>query len=272
MIHPDKSAGYWRPAPFITLSLLAHAGAAAATVLFPQDWPWTIGAVAANQSVLTFAGLWPKSRILGPNWTCLPPAATAQGAVALTFDDGPDPEVTPLVLDMLDKYGVKASFFCIGERALRYPELCRDIVRRGHALENHSFHHRYDFACSGLGGFMRELALAQDALYAVSGSTPLFFRAPCGLRNPLLDVALARLGLRLATWSRRGFDTRRSDPEGVSRRLLGGLKSGDILLLHDGHAARTPQGEPVILRVLPRVLDAIAEAGLRPITLRAALL
>jgi peptidoglycan/xylan/chitin deacetylase (PgdA/CDA1 family) len=99
----------------------------------------------------------------------------------------------------------------------------------------------------------------------------LFFRAPAGLRNPFLDPVLTRLGLRLASWSARGFDTRTSDAERVKYRLLRHLRAGSILLLHDGNAARTSNGVPVVLEVLPTVLASAAAANLRFVTLRQAL-
>jgi peptidoglycan/xylan/chitin deacetylase (PgdA/CDA1 family) len=118
---------------------------------------------------------------------------------------------------------------------------------------------------------MREIRSAQESITAVTGTTPRFFRAPAGLRNALLDPVLARLDLRLASWTRRGFDTVSRDPDIVLGKLTRHLGGGDILLLHDGNASRTPAGQPVILEVLPRLLTAISEAGLQPITLRAAL-
>lgn len=99
----------------------------------------------------------------------------------------------------------------------------------------------------------------------------MLFRAPAGLRSPLLDPVLARLGLRLVAWTRRGFDTRSADPATVSRRLMTGLQAGDILLLHDGSSARSPAGVPVIVAVLPALLEAVAAAGLRLVTLADAL-
>jgi len=258
----------WRPAPLIKASALLHAGALAATILRPELWPWTAGAVLADQGMLTIAGLWPRCSLLGPNWKRLPPAAAARGEMAITIDDGPEPKVTPAVLDLLDRHGAKATFFCIGERAMRHPDLCREIVDRGHLVENHSLRHRRDFALLGLRGFVREIEAAQDTLAAITGMRPLFFRAPAGLRNPLLDPALCRLDLRLVSWTRRGFDTRDGNAESVSARLLRGLNGGDILLLHDGNAARTTGGDAVILDVLPRLLNAIAAAKLRPVTLR----
>jgi peptidoglycan/xylan/chitin deacetylase (PgdA/CDA1 family) len=122
----------------------------------------------------------------------------------------------------------------------------------------------------GPRGIARELQAAQDTLTAITGQRPLFFRAPAGLRNPFLDPVLTRLGLRLASWSTRGFDTQISDPARVKSKLLGGLQAGAILLLHDGHAARTTRGIPVVLEVLPALVASAAAAGLRFVTLRQA--
>jgi peptidoglycan/xylan/chitin deacetylase (PgdA/CDA1 family) len=261
----------WRATPLVRLSVLLHAAALLAMVARPALWHWALGALIANHAVIAAAGLWPRSQWLGPNWTRLPAAAAARGEIALTIDDGPDPIVTPQVLDILDRYAARATFFCIGNRAATHPDLCRDIVRRGHAVENHSQHHRHHFSLMGPWAIARELQAAQDTLSAVSGQRPLFFRAPAGLRNPFLDPVMSRLGLRLASWSVRGFDTRVGDAQRVRQTLLRGLRAGAILLLHDGNAARTADGIPVILEVLPALLEAAATRHLHPVTLRAAL-
>ncbi len=266
-----NSKSHWQPTPLIRASIALHLLALIAVIAEPGLWPWALGAVLADHGLITLVGLWPRSRWLGPNWTQLPAATAARNGIALTIDDGPDPVVTPQVLDTLDRYAAQVTFFCIGEKAARYPDLCREIVRRGHAVENHSQHHRHYFALMGPAGLMRELQAAQDTLTTISGQQPLFFRAPAGLRNPFLDPVLARLGLRLASWSARGFDTRICDVARVKNSLLRGLRAGAILLLHDGNAARTPDGIPVILEVLPAVLAAARAANLRFVTLRQAL-
>lgn len=255
----------------VRLSLAVHALALIAVLVHPSGWPWVLAALVANHAVLSAAGLLPRCDWLGANWTRLPAAAAARREIALTIDDGPDPQVTPAVLDLLDRHGAKATFFCVGQQAARYPEICSDMVRRGHAIENHSQHHRHNFSLLGPGGFQRELDAAQATLTRLSGTAPQFFRAPAGLRNPFLDVVLQRQGLRLASWTRRAYDTRVGDPAAVLRKLTTSLKAGDILLLHDRHAALTPCGQPVILEVLPALLDAIRQAGLRTVTLREAL-
>ena len=260
----------WQPTLLIRATIVLHVLALMVVIAEPGQWRWALSAVLANHALLTLLGLWPRSHWLGPNWTQLPAAATARNEIALTIDDGPDPIVTPQVLDMLDRYAAQATFFCVGEKAARYTDLCREIVRRGHAVENHSQYHRHHFALMGHSGFMRELQAAQDTLTTITGQRPLFFRAPAGLRNPFLDPVLARLGLQLASWSARGFDTRIGDVERVKNSLLRGLRAGAILLLHDGNAARTPDGIPVILEVLPTVLASAAAANLRFVTLRQA--
>ena len=267
---PIHARRQWRPTPLLQASFALHAGALGLIAMQPGLWPWGLGALAANHLALTSAGLWPRSRSLGPNWVRLPPAA-APGHIAITIDDGPDPEVTPQVLDLLDRFEARASFFCIGSRAQRHPELCREIVRRGHAVENHSQHHDHRFATFGPYRMAREIEIGQDNLAALTGQRPCFFRPPAGLRNPFLEPILARHGLHLASWTRRGYDTRNRDADDVVRRLTSDLSAGDILLLHDGNTARTVAGQPVILAVLPGVLEAAAAAGLKTITLGSAL-
>ena len=144
--------------------------------------------VVASHLALTAAGLWPRSTLLGPNWTRLP--ANAGRRIALTIDDGPDPDVTPRVLDLLDRYDARATFFCIGDLARRHPRWIEAIVARGHAIENHSQRHRHTFSLSGLAALRREIAAAQQTLTELAGTRPLFFRAPAGLRNPFLEPVL----------------------------------------------------------------------------------
>ncbi|MEO8314390.1 MAG: polysaccharide deacetylase family protein [Pseudomonadota bacterium] len=264
---PEKR---WRPSALVSASIAVHAAAAAMVVSRPALWPWAVGGVMFDHFVLTACGLWPRSSLLGPNWTRLPPWA-AQGNVAITIDDGPDPEVTPRVLDILAKHGVQATFFCIGERVAAHPELTRTIVRSGHAVENHSQRHLHRFSLLGPRAMTAQISEAQDVIATALGEAPRFFRAPAGLRNPFLDPILARQGLQLASWTRRGFDTIARDSDVVLRRLVRGLHSGDILLLHDGNASRGPSGAPVILETLPALLESVAAASLTPITLRSAL-
>ena len=258
----------WPVPPFVSASVVLHGAAAAAAVALPGAWPWALGAVMLDHAVLTGAGIWPRSTLLGPNVRRLPPS---DGQVAITLDDGPDPEVTPAVLDLLAAQGARATFFCIGERARAHPALTRRIVAGGHSVQNHSLRHGYGFSLLGPRAFGREIGDAQALLADLTGVRPHCFRAPAGLRNPLLDPVLHRLGLHLVSWTRRGFDTRRGDPQRVLARLGNGLAAGDILLLHDGFAHRTAASTPAVLDVLPPLLARCRSAGLRAVTLAEAL-
>ena len=123
---PVRTPARWRPSAFLMLSAAVHLAAGIGLLLAPAQWAWWLGALIVNHGLITAAGLLPRCNWLGPNLTRLPPAAAARGEVALTFDDGPDPAITPQVLDMLDAAGVRASFFCIGERVAAHPALARE--------------------------------------------------------------------------------------------------------------------------------------------------
>jgi peptidoglycan-N-acetylglucosamine deacetylase len=268
---PAAATPWWRATPLLQASAACHLGAGVAVATAPTIWPWALGALALNHAALTGAGLWPRSNWLGENLSRLPAAAAARSEISLTIDDGPDAEVTPAVLDLLDAHSAQATFFCIADRVSRHPALAREIVRRGHSVQNHSMRHTHRFSLLGPKGFEREVGQAQDTIAQVIGEAPRFFRAPAGLRNPFLDATLQRFDLRLVSWTRRGFDTVKREPATVLAKLTRQLGAGDILLLHDGHAARTHQGRAVVLDVLPALLARFSTQGLRAVTLTQAL-
>jgi peptidoglycan/xylan/chitin deacetylase (PgdA/CDA1 family) len=215
--------------------------------------------------------MFPRCGWLGPNISRLPGVAAGRELVGLTFDDGPDPDVTPAVLDVLDAAGATATFFCIGERVERHPDVITAIRARGHGVENHSYSHPNSFALRGRRGLAREIVRAQSAIEQSGGGRPSLFRAPAGIQNPLLYAALAAAGLSLVSWTRRGFDTVTHDGVRVASRLSRALSPGDILLLHDGSSARDRSGRPVVLEALPRLLDEMSRKGLRSEALHAML-
>ena len=270
-IDPPVARTPWRWPPLLQASVGLHAAAGGASLLMADAAPWALAGVVLNHVGLTAAGLWPTSRLLGPNISRLPDAAAARGEYALTLDDGPDPEITPAVLDLLDQHGVAATFFCIARLARRHPVLVREIVARGHSVQNHSQTHRLDFSLCMPRRLAAEIGDAQAALADITGQRPHCFRAPAGLRNPLLDPVLHDQGLHLVCWTRRGFDTRDGDAARVLGRLSRGLRGGDILLLHDGNARRGPDGRAVLLDVLPGLFERCRAAGLRAVTLQDAL-
>ena len=113
-----------------------------------------------------------------------------------------------------------------------------------------------------------EISRAQNVISQVTGHRPTYFRAPAGLRSPLLDPVLQSVNLKLVSWTRRGFDTVATDPNKVLRRLEKNLFAGDILLLHDGNAASTTRGQRVVLQVLPKLLETMRNRHFRAVSLR----
>lgn len=256
----------WRPSNAIVLSAALHAIVLVALVA-GLAWPWALTVVCANHLVLIAAGLWARSTLLGANMTRVPEQARASNQVALTLDDGPNPDVTPQVLDILDAFNAKASFFCLGYAVEAHPQLAREIIERGHSIENHSYGHKHHFSLMGMGSLRRDIEKAQQVIAKVTGYQPIYFRAPVGLRSPLLDPVLQSLNLKLVSWTRRGFDTITSNPTTVLARLERNLSAGDILLLHDGNSATTRDGKPIVLEVLPKLLTTVQRAGLHAVAL-----
>jgi len=255
----------WKPYPALKVTAALHAAGAAALVAQPTLWPAVAAGLVANHGVLFAACMMPRSSVLGPNLVRLPAAAAARSEVALTFDDGPDPEITPRVLDLLEKRAARASFFCIGERAAAQPRLMREIVARGHAVESHSLRHTLGFGWYGPRRLRREVEGAQRAIADGCGVAPVFFRAPFGVRNPMLDQVLAR----------RRADLRDLDAARLRhpRRRLGACVAPTHLRparRRRADAARRLRGRDPGA-VLSRLLAELDARGLRSVTLREAL-
>lgn len=260
-------ASYWKPNAIIKVSIWVHGFAGIGFIVDPSSALLWLAILAGNHGVLTIGGLLPRAKLVGPNITHLPQAAITRRQIALTFDDGPDPVVTPQILDILENHQAKATFFCIGYRAEQHPELIKRIVTQGHQVENHSYSHHTTFAFRGTKGISNEIVRAQETLNLLSGKAPRFFRPIAGIRNPLLDPVLSKLGLRLVSWTHRGFDTRFNNPNRLHRWLTKGLSAGQIILMHDGNTARTHEGISVSVACLPAVLKSISDAGLTTVTL-----
>lgn len=259
----------WQPAPSIWASIALHGIAGLGCALQPSAWPLALGAVVANHAGLTAAGLVPRSRLLGPNILQLNDLAVKEKKIALTFDDGPNPDLTPWVLDQLDTCNAKATFFCVGEDIKKHAVLAREIIKRGHSIENHSNRHALSFSFFGMASLRDDISAAQQTIFDETGILPTLFRAPAGLRSPLLDPVLSGMGLRLVSWTRRGFDTFDPNAERVLARLNQNLTAGDILLLHDGNPkkSRQSQGQPTLCSVLPTFLKHLSAKNLASVTI-----
>ncbi len=160
-------------------------------------------------------------------------ASAAGGSIYLTFDDGPHPQHTAPLLDVLGRHGAKATFFLIGESARRRPDLVRRIAAEGHAIGNHSHTHP-EFRKLGLAAQLAEFDMAERALREIVGEVPIPLRTPRGALPPRLVATVAAQGRPIVFWSYNSLDYRRGDPADVlSMMRAKPPRAGDIVLMHD---------------------------------------
>ena len=153
--------------------------------------------------------------------------------VALTFDDGPDPDATPLLLDYLREQNIRATFFCIGKNVDAHPEIARRIVDEGHVIGNHTYNHYWWTPLMWGSELSRQIGQTQEAIGRATGVTPVYMRPPMGMTNPHFYRVLDRLGMKMIGWDVRSLDTRKPVGE-VIERAMRQTKGGSIVLLHDG--------------------------------------
>ena len=232
----------------------------AAVVLIRQGQPWyvALGVVAAGHALWLWATLVPACDWWGPVFCRLP---TQERKVWITIDDGPNPHDTPQLLDLLDAHGAKATFFLIGERAERHPQLVREIVERGHGVGNHTYHHPAGwFWFLGRGGTYREMSKGAGILRRIVPDYPLrWFRAPAGMRNHHVHPILREQGMELAAWFVRGRDGVSHNKKRIVARLKKGIVPGAIILMHEGRVDQG--GECLAPQVLREVLEHLKSEG-----------
>jgi peptidoglycan/xylan/chitin deacetylase (PgdA/CDA1 family) len=205
---------------FLLLCVLAAA--------FVYEWPWYSYAIATALYIGVMVSF--SFRI---EWRIYLDSLLKQPdhSVALTFDDGPHPETTPAILDLLQHHNIKATFFLIGEKCEQYPELVHRIVAEGHQIANHSATHAYSISLSSRRAWREEIERCQRQIMSIVGTAPLLFRPPYGVTTPNLSKALADTGLTPVGWSLHTHDWT-SSASGVLKRL-DTVDHGDIVLLHD---------------------------------------
>jgi len=188
--------------------------------------------------------------------------------VALTFDDGPDPATTIPLLDWLEEHEILATFFVIGHKVDKYPEVVREIHRRGHDLGVHSYAHSRSMSFHPPGSVRRDLKRAMDAMQAITAQRPRFFRAPIGHISPAMARVLRELDLIAVGWSARGYDGLASaTAQTVAHRIGRGLRDGAIVLMHD--ASERGDFAPVCTEAIALVHEAVRRRNLSYVPLSA---
>lgn len=211
-----------------------------------------IGVLALSHALILYPTLRPNVQWLGPVMTHF---ASEEREVWFTIDDGPTDD-TPAVLELFDRKGVKATFFVKGELVSARPDLVRSMLQRGHGVANHSHTHPSgSFWCLSPARIAWQVDECNRALEGVTGTRPVLFRAPVGMKNPFVHPALTRRGMQLVGWTARGFDAVVSDPDEVARRIVPHLCPGAILVMH--------QGRSFSVNVLERVIDEVQSRGYR---------
>ncbi len=233
---------------------------------------WVAGAAAIG-GVTAYGAAWPRAQLFGPS-IC---RTDSPDRLAITFDDGPNPSITPRLLDLLDRHCAQATFFLIGRYVRDCPDLAREIVARGHAVGNHTQHHPNLFKL-GTASIRAELSDCSQAIADATGKHVRWFRPPFGLRNPWLALELRALQLTMVMWTRIPGDWKAPSSQWLiprmnsvavhARRRIGRPGThGDILCLHDGGHRFLGADRTSTVAALEHWLPRWRDLGLRFVTM-----
>jgi peptidoglycan/xylan/chitin deacetylase (PgdA/CDA1 family) len=228
------------------------------------------GSVAGAAGVAAWGAVSSRSELYGPTVR----RTSSARKIALTFDDGPNPAATPRLLELFERYSVRATFFVIGKFASACPDLVREISARGHALGNHTHTHPNLFL-ELRAGIREELARCQDAVAAaVHGEAPRWMRPPYGYRNPLLDAEARRAGMQVVLWSKICWDWKPQPPQRLVDRLASVARTerthGDVVVLHDGDHRTLGADRAHVVAALEHWLPRWRDAGMEFVTMDSA--
>jgi peptidoglycan/xylan/chitin deacetylase (PgdA/CDA1 family) len=237
--------------------------------------------LAAACGIVGYGSAHPRSQLFGPAIR----HTAAPRKLAITFDDGPNPAITPQLLDLFERHSGHATFFVIGDFVRQCPALARETAQRGHSLGNHTHTHPNLFRC-GPAEIRDQLQRCNDAIAAAAGITPKWFRPPFGLRNPWVIPAANHLGMQAVMWTLLPGDWRASSPEWLIPRMnpiakhaeqqaanpAAAARHGDILCLHDGFHMHLDGDRHCTLAALQYWMPRWRDLGLEFVTIDEAVL
>lgn len=238
----------------------------ASILLIPITWVgWLVAAALLALTALLLDAFYPRvSFFVDSLWRI--PQEPGQKTIALTFDDGPVQPYTGQILDILDKYRIKASFFCIGENVRQHPELAQEIVRRGHTLGNHTQNH-LNLLLANSERITAELSEAQETIRRRCGFEPRFFRCPKGYKSPLLARILRRHRLELVAYGYPIWDVQNPPATKLVDRVLKRAAAGDIVVMHDGYAPGKSGRRDSLVAALPGIIEGLLAREITPVSL-----
>ncbi|MBI4180530.1 MAG: glycosyltransferase [Chloroflexi bacterium] len=222
-------------------------------------------------TVLSYGYIFPGSQVFGKVYSI---SKTSDKVVALTFDDGPNEPYTSQVLDILNSYGVKATFFTIGKNVELYPETARRIIAEGNVLGNHTYSHNANHAL--ISGGSKDIQLAQEVIFKVTGVTPHLYRPPHGKKSPWELQFLKQERLVEVTWSVSANDQHilaylgRPSPETFAKEIISKMKPGKIVLLHDGYGLThgdIKSDKSLTVEALPMIIEELQHQGYKFVTI-----
>jgi peptidoglycan/xylan/chitin deacetylase (PgdA/CDA1 family) len=251
-LHMKWRSLFRNPAQVAGIILLS----AAIAIFFIQ--PFFAAALALFFVLLCLAAcFFPQSNFLLP---VISHGNTGKNKVALTFDDGPTEPLTRQILDLLDQYSVKATFFVSGVQTLTCPDIINEIINRGHSIGNHSFHHNPFLMLKSFRVLHQDIESLQELLKE-NGVNTLAFRPPVGIVNPKLGPILDQLGLVCVTFSCRAWDAGNLHIKHLSSRILAKVEADDIVLLHDV-LPRGKEDARFLLTEIDKIIGGIRNRGL----------
>ncbi|MGK0184304.1 MAG: peptidoglycan/xylan/chitin deacetylase (PgdA/CDA1 family) [Verrucomicrobiales bacterium] len=233
----------------VILAMLGIAQIVGLVLIFQGEAIAAVIVFAISHAVFLYGTLKPTSSLFGP-------VQCRNLPNQITIDDGPDPRTTPALLDELDRLGIKATFFLIGQRATQHPQLVTAIHEAGHSIGNHTFTHPAGrFWCIGPWAIGREIARCDEALQRITGQVPALFRSPAGHSNPFVHLAAMAQGKTIVAWSARGFDGVNTSKDKVISQIRATLSTDAIVVMHEAYDPERRGYSPA------EILEAVAAAA-----------